>query len=213
VNDALARVRDVFLEPAGVRAQGGKAAPADLPESVAVLGPPRAAAACAALFVLRTARSTAARCALVATWGGPAGADRHLPSLLAVSRVAAALRARALPATAAGRLVRMELAAEADEAADALRRAAAVVRGPVGLAISRPRSAGVDQVLAEQQALVVVRPRGADPAIADLAAAGLALLGPPVSACLPPARMVGALALAGLTPPRAVLGALSEAAT
>ncbi|MEA2391865.1 MAG: hypothetical protein QOK31_1974, partial [Solirubrobacteraceae bacterium] len=31
--------------------------------------------------------------------------------------------------------------------------------------------------------------------------------------CLPPARMVGALALAGLTPPRAVLGALSEAVT
>jgi hypothetical protein len=210
MNEVLSRVRDVFVESPAERPSVWMAPVPDALDRVAVLGRPAAAAACASLLVLEAARATGAACALLASWGDTGMPRLRAPASRAAARTAGALRARALPATATGRLVRIELSGEPAVAAGELRRAIAAVRGPAAIALTRWRTDEVDAVLTEQDALVLVKAPGDDSALAEMTLDSLSQLGPPVTRRPPPPRVIGVLATAGVLAPGDRSGGLSE---
>jgi hypothetical protein len=101
---------------------------------------------------------------------------------------------RGLPAVPRGRLAWLPL----DESPVAFERAAAAIEEPAVVAITAPRSAVVEPLLAEQHLVVVVAPPEADPTLVELTMAGLADL-PAALTARPPieSSAVRMLALAG----------------
>ena len=133
---------------------------------------------------------------LVALWNAgrepTAGvATRH------AARLAARLAARDLPAVARGRLAWLGLPDDPAEAAAAVRRASAVVDGPLVTALAGARPAALEDLVAEHDLAVVA----ADPesALARAAVARLAARGIDARACRPLRRgLPRTIALAGL---------------
>ena len=171
---------------------GAQPAPA-----VAVLAPPADAAALGAVLALALARDRRVPTAVVCVWSAaPARSTGRAPARPAAARLAATLAGRGHHAQAAGRLVLVKLADAAEEAAsESLRVGAAAGAAPTILALAGPRLAAFDGALAAQDLVVVAVPSSADPALAQLALAGLdrALICP-----LPPADPARALAAAGV---------------
>jgi len=199
VSDVLARVRSVFIEAPA-------AAPRPLPtvacappgvDRIAVLGPREAVLPAGAALALAAARAARAKSGLLASWGALSRSPRA-PAGPGAARTCAALRGRGLEASAGGRLVHLELPAEAVQAAAALLRAAAAARTPTVLALAGPRTDELDRLLAEQDLLVVLSP-GEGSRVGRLAAESLGELRRPVVVCAAaPSRLAGALSLAGL---------------
>ena len=132
--------------------------------------------------------------ALLVTWPS-AAPPRAALGTPAASRLAARLQARGLGAVARGRLA--WLALRADEFGFAA-RATAAVGVPAVIAVTGPRTAATDALLAEQDLVVLVLGGDAQPGLAALALAGLAgcpghvVLQPPLdSPCARPAAMAG----------------------
>jgi hypothetical protein len=180
------RFRDAVVVPPAVRAVV-LAAPADAPSLAAAL----------ALSLRAAERSPAAA---VADWGG----DRELrPTAAARSaaRLATRLTAHDLVATPRGRLAWIALPAEPAAAAEAVRRASAIVDGPLVTAVGGARPPELEQLVVEHDLAVVA----ADPhsPLARAAVARLTARGVTASA-RPPLRrgLARTLALAGLAASR-----------
>lgn len=115
----------------------------------------------------------------------------------AAARLAARLAARDLPAVARGRLAWLALPGGATEAAAAVRRASALVDGPLVTALAGARPQPLEDLVAEHDLAVVA----ADPesALARAALACLAARGIDARACRPLRRgLPRTIALAGL---------------
>jgi hypothetical protein len=202
---ALERAASFFLAPAERRDD-----PVALPPAVraVVLGSPAETAPLAAALAL----SLHAPPAVVASWGverelRPAAATR------ATARLAARLTTHDLPTAARGRLAWLALPPEPVAAADALRRASALVEGPLVTAFAGARPPELEALVADHDLAVIAA--CPDTTIARAALARLADRGIAASACLPPRRgLQRTLALAGLAGPRldADLGALHRRA-
>lgn len=159
-------------------------------------------------------------CALVLTWVGRPCPPVQLvaPPRAAALRLAARLVARGVEARAAGRLVHASLPADEDRAATLARRAtAAAGDATTVLVVGGPRTAALDDALAERDRVVVVTSPGSEPGIAELAGAAIPVPPPSVVSCtLSPGIAGRSLAAAGfgLVPSlRSALRPLTEAAT
>jgi hypothetical protein len=197
MSGVLERVAEFFLAPPERSREAVVLPPA---VRAVVLGAPSDAPPLAAALALSLRAGCGAPAAVVATWGGrgemrPTGASR------AAARLAARLTAHELPSTARGRLAWLELPAEPASATHAVRRASALVDGPLVTALAGGRPAELDGLVAEHDLAVVA----ADPetALARAAVAGLAEQGIAASARAPLRRGVQrTLALAGLAAAR-----------
>ena len=144
----------------------------------------------------RAAGARARAAAVLVTWPG----EPPRPALAArpAQRLAARLDARGLEAVARGRLAWLALSGPSVGAAAAAVRAEAATEVPAVVAVTGPRCGALDALLDERDLIVVVLPRDADPALAELALAGLAARRATVVVCPPlesaPLRL---LALAG----------------
>ena len=184
----------------------GVAASSPAAPAIGVLAPARDLPVAAAGVGLAIGRSAPA---VLVCLSAPAFAPAlRAPARGAAARLAASLRARELEASARGRLALVHLPDRGRT--DAVRRALAAADGlPTVLAVAG-RDEEVDTVLAARDAILVALPPSAEPALAALALAGAAELGPAaaLSLTLDPAQR--ALALAGVRAPRALLVAVEE---
>jgi hypothetical protein len=187
------RLRALFVLPAGARPVAAPAAP-----SVGLLCRPGDALGTGAALALSLARAAGLAPAVLCLWRAAAGRPAwSAPAGRETRRLAAAMSAHGLEASAAGRLVRITLPEESREAAVAAHRAAVVAAGPVVHALAGPRDESVDGLLAVQDGLVLAT-HGEDDPLADLAQASLASLGPPVCSCRPVGGPPRFLAAAGI---------------
>lgn len=206
MSGALERAAEFFLAPAAAPS----AEPVALPPAVRaiVLGSPPDAAPLAAALALAFRAAERAPAAAVASWGGvelrPTAAAR------AAARLAERLSTDGPAAVPRGRLAWLALPADAAEAAAAVRRASALVDGPLVTALAGTRPAELEELVAEHDLAVVA----ADPetALARAALARLSARGVAASACPPLRRGAArALALAGLAAPRLDIGVSPDA--
>jgi hypothetical protein len=215
VTELLARVRDLFVAPAGGAAAAARAAAAPPPvPSVALLCRPADALATGGALALALARDARARRALVATWrAGPEAVSAvRAPAVPEARRLVHALAAHGLEAEASGRLARAALPDDPEAALAAGARAAAVATAPTVLALAGPRDDVLDRLIAAQDLVVVAPGHGADEPLAALAIESVAALGVPAVACAPVGRGRGRmLAAAGVAAPRAAAAALAPA--
>ncbi len=191
------------VTPAGPPPVRARAAPLPrAPACIALLAAAQDAPALGAGLALALARRVRAQAALVCLWSpAPPVAGWRAPALPAAGRLASALRLRGHEAHAAGRLVVVRLAAEAEEAAAEAWRACAAVASagaPTVLVLGAPRAAAFDELLASQDLVVAAVPAGSDPALAQLAVAGLEH---GLVLEIPPGRPARSLAGAGLMLP------------
>jgi hypothetical protein len=194
MSELLARVRAYFVEVDDGAPPRPRRSRTPL-DTVALVAPPKVAAAAGAALALELAREHRASCALLCAWEPIAGGA---PPVRAAARAGAALRAREIEARAAGRLVRVELDEDTRLAAGTLARAAAVVPGPAVLAVGRPRDEHIDRALREHDAIGWIAPEGAGESLVALLEASLAALGRPVVRCSAPTALGRRLALAGV---------------
>ncbi|HEU4704030.1 MAG TPA: hypothetical protein VFS37_16225 [Conexibacter sp.] len=177
---------------------------------------PRARVAAAGV-ALALARASGCPLALAGGIGAPpAAVALALPS---ARRAAAALRRRALPAHASGRLVWVadRRGALPDDdgpsrcaaAGAELGRSAAALGAPAAVAYPFARTDALDRVLAWHDAVVVVREPDAPAVVIERALASLARLGRPAVAMAPPSRAAGALAVAGFAVPAEAAAAVA----
>jgi hypothetical protein len=191
----LARAASAFLEPAPAAVVPATAA---LPQAARalVLGRPADALPLAAALAGELRARERAAAALLVSW--PCEPPRPALAARPAQRLAARLDSRGLEAVARGRLAWLALSGPSVGAAAATVRAEAATDGPSVVAVTGPRCDALDALLDESDLVVVVLPRDADPALAELALAGLAACRAPVIACPPlsgaPTRL---LALAG----------------
>jgi hypothetical protein len=173
--------------------------------SAAVLGRPGEVEPIAAALALALRRETRARAAAVAVVGAMApGAGAETSSGTAARR----LGAHGLEARVRGRLAWVRLDPEDPQLVSAARRLT-LVAAPAVLAITAPRTAAIDEALAESDLLVIVT---ADPdgPLARLAAAGLD--GVPLVTVRPLGRGLSrSLARAGVRAPRPLRALLATA--
>jgi hypothetical protein len=182
---------------------------AEAPRSTAIALPPavRAVVLGSAVEIVPLAAAVAlsfragehAPAAVVATWGHDA--LRASAASRAAAQFARRLSAHELPAVARGRLAWLTLPGDAAAAAEALRRASALVDGPLVTALGGARPPELESLVAEHDLAIVA----ADPEtpLARAALARLAERGVAASACPPVRRGLSrALALAGLAAPR-----------
>ena len=191
----LERAAAFFIAPAEAPARLA-AAPVPPAARAVVLGAPPAVAPLAAAVAL----ALRAPSGLVAVWHAEGAAAPGF-STRSAARLAARLSARDLPAVARGRLAWLALPDDPDEAATAVRRASAVVDGPLVTALGGARPPALEALVGEHDLAVVA----ADPetALARAAIAGLTARGVEAVAC-PPLRRGPRhrAALAGLAGPR-----------
>jgi hypothetical protein len=180
--------------------------------SAAVLGRPGEVEPIAAALALALRRQTRARAAAVAVVGRmPPASGEGSSGGAAARRLGARLEAHGLEARVRGRLAWVRLDPEDAQLVSAARRVT-LVAAPAVLAITAPRTAAIDEALAEQDLLVIVT---ADPEgpLARLAATGLN--GVPAVTVRPLGRGCSrTLANAGLRAPRplrALLATVPEA--
>jgi hypothetical protein len=193
----LDRAVEFFLAPPEQPDQ-----PVPLPPAVraVVLGSPADSAPLAAALALSLRSGGHAPAAAIATWGDECDV-RAAPATRAARRLAARLTAHELPATPRGRLAWLSLPLEPAGAAEAVRRASALVDAPLVTALGGARPPELEALAAEHDlAVVCVHP---DTTLARAALARLAQKGIAASACAPPRRCLPrALAVAGLAAPR-----------
>jgi hypothetical protein len=198
MSGVLERAAEFFLAPPAARSGEAVALPSAV--RAVVLGSPAEAAPLAAALALSFRATDRAPAAVVASWGGE-GELRPVAASRAAARLAARLTAHVVPAVPRGRLAWLALPAEPAEAAEAVRRASALVDGPLVTALGGARPPELEGLVAEHDlAIVAAEPESAlaRAALARLAAGGVA-----ASACRPLRRgMPRALALAGLATPR-----------
>jgi hypothetical protein len=210
VSGVFQRAAGFFLVPAASQRVEAAALPAAA--RAVVLGTPSDAAPLAAAVALSLRAAARAPVALVAVWDPPRGDEgaRRGASTRAAARLAARLAVHDLAAIARGRLAWLALPADAAAAAAAVRRASAMVEEPLVTALTGPRPAELDDLVAEHDLAIVA----ADPEspLARAALTRLAERGIAGSACAPlgrgPART---LALAGVAAPRLAVGRLAAA--
>jgi hypothetical protein len=195
VSGRLERAAALFVTPAASGSAEALVAP--LTARAVVLGAPGDVVplAAAAALALRTP-------GLVAVWNAGRTPQAALATR-AAARLAARLAARELPVVARGRLAWLALPADPTEAAAAVRRASAVVEGPVVTALAGARPPALEELVAEHDlAVVAADPKG------PLARAALARLkgrGIDARACRPLRRGLSrAIAVAGLAAAREV---------
>jgi len=206
MTDLLTRMRGLFVAPAPARAvgRGAEALQATVPPAAGLLCRPADAIALGSAIAL--ALQPRSRAGLVAVWRPghePRAAALRAPATGPARRLAASLAARGVDATASGRLARAELPARPSEAAAAAERGLAAAQAPAVLVVAGPRCAALDDVLATLDLLLVAAaPGDEDGALARLAAAGCARLGPPAAlAPGPSSPLLRSLATAGLLAP------------
>ena len=194
---ALARVAELFYEPAATsRARPG--AVAAVAPAIAVLAAPDDLMVAAAAIGSGLARRARCPAVVICRWGGGAdpGAAWRATATPAARRLAAALASRGHDAHTRGRLVVVRLAdAEGDAVAQARDAAAAGGGAPVVLALGRPRGAAFEEALAMQD-LVIVASRGDDLGVAAIALSRVGVHAP-VAACELPAGVVARTVTAG----------------
>jgi hypothetical protein len=167
-----------------------------------VVGPSEDAAALAAALAARLARA-AVPALLVAWTAGDGPAPVPAPATGAATRLAARLRERGLAAAPAGRLVRVRVTGR-----EAALRAAGAAPGPAVLAVTSPRDAEADALLAQAARLLVAGEPGT--ALAAAALADLMRLGLPAACERAPRGGAALLARMGFPAAR---GAPPEAAS
>ena len=206
MSGVLQRATGFFLAPPAA-AERPEAATLPPAARAVVLGQAPEATALAAALALSLRASARAPTALVAVWGPEAHAERAAATR-AASRLAARLSAHELPATARGRLAWLALASEPAAAAAAVRRASAIVEGPLVTALTGARPPELEDLVVEHDLAIVAADPGSP--LARAALARLADRGVAGTACAPlgrgPARK---LALAGLAAPRLGLAGLA----
>jgi len=194
VSGRLERAAAFFIAPAEAPARPA-AAPMPPAARAVVLGAAGDVAPVAAAVALALRPP-----GLVALWRAE-GAPAPGLSTRAAARLAARLSARDLPAVARGRLAWLALPDDPDEAAVAVRRASAIVDGPLVTALAGARPPALDELVGEHDLAVVA----ADPdtALARVAHAGLTARGVQALACPPLRRGLSRRAArAGLAAPR-----------
>jgi hypothetical protein len=205
VSGVLQRAAGFFLLPAvAPRAESAPLPPAT---RVVVVGAPGDAVPLAAAHALALRAAVRAPAALVAVWR-PGAEDREArrdAATRAAARLAARLSTHELPSAARGRLAWLVLPADPQAAAAAVRRASAMVEEPLLTALTGPRPAELEGLVAEHDLAIVAADPGSP--LARAAVARLADLGVVASARAPLGRgMPRTLALAGLAAPRLDLG-------
>jgi hypothetical protein len=192
---ALGRLAGLFLAPA-------QRAPAPAPvvaRLTAVLAPAPDLAPTAGAVAATLRRAAASRTALVLVLAAAPPPPRVATP--AAAGLARRLAARDLRATAAGVLCQVELSPDPATAARDVWRIAGAADVPMVLALPA-RLDGFDDLLSRFDRLVLALPPGTDDALADLALASLAGLGPPATRTEPPAglltRRVATLGLAAI---------------
>jgi hypothetical protein len=184
MSGALERAAEFFLAPPDRRHE-----PVALPPAAraVVLGSAADTPGLAAAVALSLRSTDRAPAAVVAT--------------RATARLAARLTAHDLTTTPRGRLAWLALPPEPAAAAEALRRASALVECPLVTALGGARPPELEALVAEHDlALVAAHP---DTSLARAVVARLADRGIAACACTPPRRgLLRTLALAGLTAPR-----------
>jgi len=187
--------------------RGDRAAATAFAASLGVLAPARDVRAVGvAAGLVAAGRYPAALVCVHAAGDEASGAGLRAPARAAAARLAVSLRARGVDADARGKVVLTEL--DDDPAASAARALAAAGPLPTVLAVAA-REPDLDVLLAAQDAVLVALPPSADPALAELAAAGARDLAPgaaSISLALDPVSR--ALALAGLRAPGVVRSAV-----
>jgi hypothetical protein len=144
---------------------------------VVVLGSPRDAVPVAAALAGGLRERERAAGAVLVTWPGPEAARAALGTP-AASRLVANLQSRGIAAVARGRLAWLALGP--DELGLA-RRALAVVDVPAVVAVTGPRTAASDELLADQDHVVLVTAPDTDPRLVELTQAELAERGVPLT--------------------------------
>jgi hypothetical protein len=185
MNELLARLRATFVVEAPGRAPARASARAIPSPRVALLASREHAVAAGAALLGDLLAAGSAPAGALCVWAGaePVRRPWTMPGRGAGRRLAARLAARDLEVATAGRMVRVTLPADAQAALAATLRAGAATPGPVVLAVAVPRDRTVDEALALQDAVAVVRPPGDDAALTAAAEVSLAGLGVPVAAC------------------------------
>jgi hypothetical protein len=190
VSGRLERMAAFFIAPAEVGASAEAAAVPPAARAVVVgAGGDVVPLAAAVALALRPP-------GVVAVWG----ADRVPAAAVATraaARLAARLVARDLPAAARGRLAWLRLPDDPAAAAAAVRRASALVDGPLVTALAGARPPALEDLIPEHDlAVVAAEP---DTALARAALARLTTQGVDARACRPLRRgLPRAVALAGL---------------
>lgn len=163
--------------------------------SAAVLGRPGEVEPVAAALALALRRHTKAKAATVAIVGPELPDRAEGGAAAAARRLAARLGDHGVEAHARGRLAWVRLDPESERLVVGARRVT-LVAAPAVLAVTAPRTAAIDDVLADQDLLVLVAPDPEAP-LMRLAAAGLG--GAPVVTVRPLGRGLNrALARAGM---------------
>lgn len=216
MSGVLQRAVGWFLAPPAVRPQSAAVMP---PAARAVvLGSPADAVPLAAAVALSLRAAAGSPAAVVAVWSpddvaraGSPPAVSPAAATRAASRLAQRLAAHGPEAVARGRLVWLALSAEPQAAAGGVRRASAIVEDPLVTAVTGPRPAELDELVAEHDVVVVA----GDPesALARAALARLTDRGIAARACRPLGRgLPRALALAGVAATRLAIGGTLVAA-
>jgi hypothetical protein len=205
MSERLERATAWFIAPAEAPAP---VAAAHVPPAarVAVLGAAEDVAPLAAAVAL----ALRAPSGLVALWPAASSRSRGLATP-AATRLAARLSARDLAGVARGRLAWLALPEDANAAAGTVRRASAIVEGPLVTALAGARPPALEDLVGEHDVAVVA----ADPAtpLARAALGCLAERGIEAVATPPPRRgLARRLALAGLAAPRPPFGTVIAAA-
>jgi hypothetical protein len=193
MNEMLARAGAFFIAPPAQAAERPvPLAPPPPPTRAAVLAHsadlPSAAGAVAASLRARN-RAVAA---VVCLSSVPAPVAPALPGAAAAAR---RLASRDLAATASGSLCRVELPADAAAFVVGVWRVLAAAGLPVVIGIAQ-RDGAHDDLLKDLDLLALAVPAETDAALADVAAASLERLGPPVARIAPPANAVARKAAA-----------------
>ena len=191
----LARAAAAFVEPA---APAIVPAAATLPRAgrALVLGRPADALPLAAALAGELRARERAAAALLVSW--PSEPVRPALAARPAQRLAVRLDSRGLEAVARGRLAWLALSKPSVGAAAATVRAEAAADGPSVVAVTGPRCDALDALIEDSHLVVVVLPRDADPALAELALAGLSACRAPVIVCPPlTGALTRLLALAG----------------
>ena len=206
MSGVLERAAGYFLAPPAA-AERPEAATLPPAARAVVLGRAADATALAAALALSLRSAGGAPAALVAVWAPEARAERAAATR-AASRLAARLTAHELPAAARGRLAWLALAPEPAAAAAAVRRASAIVEGPLVTALTGARPAELEDLVVEHDLAIVAADPGSP--LARAALARLAGRGVAGTACAPLGRgLARKLALAGLAAPRLDLAGLA----
>ncbi len=193
-------LRSIFVAEPGARATAGVPRPVPPGRTAILLASPADAGPLGALLALAMARSVRSGAAVLLAWRAPVRAPSG-PAAPGAARLSRSFTTHELAAAASGRLVRVVLPDDEDDAVRAVTRAVAAspVAVPVTIALGGPRGPVLDELLAAADVVAVAGGDDADPR-AEMALAGAAGVARRVVLwpCAPgPARR--RLALAGIS--------------